>query len=582
MTGANEHRESGEGQARPFLQAREKITRGARERWMKAEGLGPDDREVADAKWAALRLLDDEELRAFALGALSQARSGHVTTTTAFPLTLWTGGAEHTRGGRAFRAPISDFVQLLRDRARSTAAKKEGWVVEPTTNFDGHRTNASTLAIHALFLDCDGTGDWYQLTRVVRGLGLACILYRSGGHTVTLPKWRAVFPLTALHDTSTEAGRAAWRQIYLSARVLFGALAGLTNVGFDPATDVPCTPWFLTEKRLPTDPDREVYFWEGAALDLTALALVLPPVDELAVLTPHTRAAPTALTLDDERREEIVDALSAVTASVPSDRRAIYLALPGVLLDRGVDPDDALAICEDVSARYPRSHPEKHADNIHCARTTVSRWEHDGVVTRIGTLQTIAPDVAQALDKVLPNPATLAIQRSVDALLGPPAENTTPSSLNTSAPPPPPSDGGKRPPRTQVPLGKELAPIVGRLLRHHKAERRIEGFLIDRVLRGEPLQSSDTSTEEVDALVQQTCRALGYHLPRESWQAVLDLLARSLLDFAKDTRRLAAAELSFADGQAQQKKRIDKKKRVVAERRSESEAFFNHVKRREP
>ena len=39
------------------------------------------------------------------------------------------------------------------------------------------------------------------------------------------PKWRVVLPLEQPYDTSTEDKQFAWKVIYTSARVVFGACA---------------------------------------------------------------------------------------------------------------------------------------------------------------------------------------------------------------------------------------------------------------------------------------------------------------------------------------------------------------------
>ncbi len=285
-------------------------------------------------------------------------------------------------------------------------APKKPWMAPTVRHLEVGSSGSVLLActVPPLLLDCDGTGTWDQLLAVLMRHDYAFIAYQSGGWAPGTPKWRVVIPLSTSFDTSTETKQLAWKAVYNHARVVFGAVGGLLSVGFDPATETPCCPWFLTEKRNEADPLRQIVWRKGHSLDVLALTLALPAVDEVAPAAPVARPHLQTETLSNDRFEEIVSALAAVTARVPANRRDLYMALPGVLLDRGLEADDVLAICETVSARYPRSHPEKHADNLHCAKTTVSKWDRDDRVTRIGTLNRIAPQIARTVDDVVPDP----------------------------------------------------------------------------------------------------------------------------------------------------------------------------------
>ena len=217
-----------------FLQARARTGRDAFTLFKKAENVdGHDAAAVAAAadRFRALPLLHDPALRNRCYEALSAATGSLRTGTEPFPATVWTHGAEHTHGGRPFLGSLRDFAErILPARAREIAPKRSGWVVEPTTNPAGRRTNEETQAVHALFLDCDNTGPWDPLLDVLDRLDYCYIAYQSGGWTPTTPKWRLVLPLQAPHITTTEAGRDTWRSIYAHARVVFGAVAQLRSV----------------------------------------------------------------------------------------------------------------------------------------------------------------------------------------------------------------------------------------------------------------------------------------------------------------------------------------------------------------
>lgn len=547
-----------------FLAARQATDRSSWRRFLEAEHVTKGDAGALKAaleRWRATTPLYHPALRQLALRALQDARGRHVGPDEPFPATLWLGGAEDTKRGRRFLGNISQFVKLLQVRAREVAPKRTGWVIEPTTNPEGRRTNEKTLAIHALFLDCDGTGTWDKLLQALSGLGYCYVAYQSGGWSPSSPKWRVVLPLLAAHDTSTEAGIVAWKTAYNNARVVFGNIAELSCVGFDPATETPCCPWFLTEKRDAHDTERAITWTHqgGRALDLTALTLALPEVPE-EKLEPTMRAAASELSLDEEQLNKIIDALTPVTNNIPTGRRDLYLALPGALLDRGVQPDDVIAIVEGVSLSYPRKHADKHADNMHNARTTISRWESKTQYTRIGTLNSIAPDAARVLDAVLPDPVQKAIGDSIEEMLRP-SVTYTPQAANSSsvtisaatAASYPITIAPRRRPKLSS-LGQKVSPIASRLKK--TAKYRTSGLLLEALMNGVPLSTS-TDTEAVNNAVAIAMTALGRHLPKDTtWAAVLEFASTSfaLMDFSRSEDRVALAERAFFKGQGNRRK----------------------------
>jgi len=543
-----------------FLSARAATDRGAYLRWFKTQGIDKNDSvavAAAVAQWRSLPLLQIPGLLPLAQSALEAAKGRRASGGDLFPGSVWLRGARDTDDGRDFTGKLGQFVKVLHHRATLVAPKGRGWVFEPTTNPSGRRTNEATVAMHALFLDCDGTGTWDKLLAALDALGFAYVAYQSGGWSPAVPKWRVIFPLHAPFSTTTEVGIRQWKGIYNHARIVFGAVADLLSVGFDPATETPCCPWFLTEKREENDPERQVVArTEGYALDLAALALALPEIpDEEPEYAVQSSAE--KLTLSEERQVEIIDALAAVTNHVPIGRRDLYLALPGVLLDRGVPPDDVFAIIEGVSASYPRHHAEKHADNLHNARTTITRWEAGTHYTRIGVLNTVAPDVAAVLDRVLPNLATKGIADNVAAQLAQPAtpllspenERIAQHALAVV----------HRLPKLSN-FGRAASKLAGKLKQSKRDEMRLSGLLIECFIKGAALPTLETMT--IDEMVQRAMTSLGRGLPLSTtWPEALDFAGRSLLatDFTQSIERVAAAERAFYEGRGKRGRANQKK-----------------------
>lgn len=554
-----------------FTTARRATGRGAVERHKKAENIDPENVDAvraAEERFRTLPLLHAPELRALALAAATEARGPRVEGSTRFPATIWMGGATDTRDGRDFLGNFGDFVRLLEERAKTLAAKREGWVIEPTTNIDGHRTNNSTIDLHALFLDCDGRGNWHALLDVLVSLNYAYIAYQSGGCTDQSPKWRVILPLSQPFSTSTEEQRIMWKAVYHHCRVVFGALAHLLGEGFDPCTDTPCCPWFLTERRDVKDPPRKIVWQAGHSLDLISLVLALPPIE---ASQSHTTSGPREASEDgltDEKLELVIVALSKATANLPSGRHELYLALPGVLLDRGVPPDEMLAIIEAVSASYPRSHLALHADNMHGARTTIGKWESGAKVTRIGTLNERWPEVAKAVDEVLPDKLNELLQTSIASM----TTNQTPvlpTSNQTTTP-------QKKRRRNLSPLGKLVLPIISSMKKSSNDRRRYAASLVDRILDGETFQGGTPA--EVDVLVCFTTEQLGYNLPlATTWNEVLDLANKTLLsmDFTQSVERVQKAQEAFYKGQGKKRKSINKNNIVVEAKRKKSRDLLN-------
>lgn len=422
-----------------FLGALSAVDRTACARWLRAQGLGqakPEVQEAARERWRTSPILaGSPELAELSRAVLSASAGPPAGDATPIRATCWRGKfdvgdpdrcarcartrADHVMGecepfegqrpGTPVDSTLGEFVAWLRERAAVVAPKGTGVVCCPTVNRDGRRVNESTVAMTAVNLDCDARGDWERLLGELRALGIAHIAYQSGGCKPGVPKWHVLIPLSRHFDTSTPSKVEDWKHAYNVCRVVFGSLAGLRGEGFDPTIETPCSPVFVTERRAESDPPREVVWAPGASLDLDALVSLLPrPREDAPALSP--RESSEADPLDDARLEEVVAALCEPISRYLSDRRDMYLALPGALLDRGVVADDVLTICEEVSRRCPGDPSytraevaQRHREHVHCAETTIARFERDGTYTRIGTLAARWPDVARAIDVVLPD-----------------------------------------------------------------------------------------------------------------------------------------------------------------------------------
>jgi hypothetical protein len=210
---------------------------------------------------------------AVARTALSRAVGPRVGSTT---WTVWKSLVQSRNGVRRTE-PWLAYAEWHFEQTSKLFSKGSGPTYNPTTNADGHRANASTLFMHQLVLDCDGTGDWFELRQALGELRLACLMHRSGGHTQDQPKWRVVFPLAQPFLAEGRDRKLAWSHTYEAARTVFGAVAKLAGVGFDPSTDGPFHPWYPGYRRTAAARPCEVVLADGATLDLDRLLEALPP-----------------------------------------------------------------------------------------------------------------------------------------------------------------------------------------------------------------------------------------------------------------------------------------------------------------
>ena len=141
---------------------------------------------------------------------------------------------------------------------------------------NGRRRDQDCRAITWLIVECDETGDWHQLLDTLDILGAAYVACRSPSHTVENPRWRLLLPLASPWVPSGDLGndKARWKgQLYPAARLVLGAVAGLSQEGFDPSTDSLLNraypPYRRPERK--DDPPREVRIQDGVAFDIEAL-----------------------------------------------------------------------------------------------------------------------------------------------------------------------------------------------------------------------------------------------------------------------------------------------------------------------
>ena len=513
-----------------FVRARRGCSRVARGRWLTAQGTAPGrpDYEPLKTQWEHSRWLLAPAVIELSRAALVAARGPLLDGSEPFVATMWPDGRQDTYGGRPHEGTILDFAYWLVDRAEVVAEKGAGRVFTPTTNTeDGHRANESTRSLHALMLDADGRGPYEPIVQVLDPLQFCYILYESGGHTPELSKWRLILPLARPVLTRTDQEREWWKQAYGTARTVFGALAGLLGEGFDPNTETPCAPWFITEKRTADAPNRQVQFAPGHALDLGKLVGALPAYPVEIQTISRSQQTRDVIRREDVQVEAILDALVPPMQKILSDRRDLYLALPGALLDKGVGPDDVRAIIEELSLRCPgdpRYTPaeidERHREHVHCAETTIRRHEKNATYTRVGTLYERWPEVVYALDQALPHPmlewarrmcAGDRAQEGVDAELPTTANKPTPNSAHRTA-------------RT-LPTEAELKQIAvayrNARLKPEEGEEVDEkdvanGFLVKRLLVGDPLVEEDDPEPlqlSMASAIARVARILAYTLP---------------------------------------------------------------------
>jgi len=292
-------------------------SRAAFPRFVAARGIQLVDaaaKAAARAAFDAQELLQAPELMALCRGALAGAVGPPVGNVI---ITTW----EHLRrtaGGVAYKFTWPGLASQHAVWATLVAPKGEGLVYSPMTTDNGERLTVHTRRVYVLVLDCDGTGTWDALWRVLVELGIAAITHQSGGFKPGAPKWRVLIPLATPFETGTVEGVANWRMAYAAARVVIGALAGLKGAGFDPATDLVNNAWYPGYRREVSAAARAVFFTEGATIDLTRLiaALPAPALSPVVTRTARVTTAPSLLELAFEEAGLLGPALARGRSAV--------------------------------------------------------------------------------------------------------------------------------------------------------------------------------------------------------------------------------------------------------------------------
>lgn len=94
-------------------------------------------------------------------------------------------------------------------------------------------------------------------------------------------------------------------------------------------------------------------------------------------------------------------ALASAIAVVDDGRHALYLAIAGTLLRRGMAPDEIASICERIALAAGDAKAAKRKDD---AASTVVRYQQGADVTGMATLRRSWPQVAAIIDNHLPIP----------------------------------------------------------------------------------------------------------------------------------------------------------------------------------
>ena len=226
------------------------------------------------------------------------------TPATSMTWTTWPRALSHQEhvasGGVTTHGTWHGFAKWVeREHANGVWAKGRGPQWSPMAAMEGRRRIEYTAYMSAVTLDCDGAGDWDQLTSQLDSVGAAYLLHRSSSHTPSKPKWRLVLPLAALfrvgldvagNKQDTRGPNRVWHGIYYAARVLIGELAGFADPasgdaekGFDPATKSTAQAFYLGHRRAEDEPLCEVIWRDGFALD-GAVPIGDAPVDPSPVV----------------------------------------------------------------------------------------------------------------------------------------------------------------------------------------------------------------------------------------------------------------------------------------------------------
>lgn len=125
-------------------------------------------------------------------------------------------------------------------------------------------------------------------------------------------------------------------------------------------------------------------------------------LDRVEQVVPTTAPPRSQQQLD--AAEIVIDYIRPAVAAVGEGggRHMMYMALAGTLLDRGVDPQDLPRLIAELSVRAGVDDARLTQDRFRTAQSTIARCSAGETYSRIGVLAQHYPDVARALDEVLP------------------------------------------------------------------------------------------------------------------------------------------------------------------------------------
>lgn len=508
-----------------------------------------------------------------------------VTAETRFPVTIWTQGIYHPEGGQPRSATLPWLVDaILLHRAGEVVTNKgDGWFFCPTSTTDGYKQLASVLTISCLVLDCDSGGSWDQTLAELEAIGLAYVAYETGGHRPPEKhKWRVVIPFDREVDVSTVAAQTRWKSVYHFARQVFGALGGLTGVGFDGNVSCCTTAWYLTERRFNGGgwhmPARRVVYRLGHSLSWDRFEAQVPPEPPRPprVSTPR----PEPLPPDEERNELLVGAMIEHFDVLTQGRRDLLPQLVSALLDFGLAPDDVASIIDDLWAAMPAD-ARKAAHRY--AAWILDQLENDSWEPSAGALRKNWRQFADAIATIIPDEVEASFQRWseaqeardqvwFDALLAnykKKAESEKPvipalprrnneltsemaASICGSLPEEAPWTGPRPKPKNND-LRKRARVIVKE--NSTRAKNRDAAIYLGRLLDGEPVAAGG-----IDKAVAQAVDLLGWGMPTnvfwaEIWNCVLhEPLRNNHCDLARDATHVKVLEEVYKAAQARRKK----------------------------
>ena len=149
--------------------------------------------------------------------------------------------------------------------------KRDAPFLSSTAYKNGRSTDENCEAIHVLWFDSDGGGDWEVLMGALKRSGLGAIFQQStsrkAGH------WHVGIPLTKpiVFQRGEWTARARYKLAYRHLVAVFSALAGFEGVGghcgLDLCTDRLVQPMFPALKRGDDDDAPGLVYVEGGALD---------------------------------------------------------------------------------------------------------------------------------------------------------------------------------------------------------------------------------------------------------------------------------------------------------------------------